>query len=49
MPQQIAPMVTWGTSPEDALPDHRRASPIRRRRPMPPARWHAARRSTTWA
>ncbi len=31
-------MVTWGTSPEDALPDHRRACPTRPTRPTPSRR-----------
>ena len=31
----ISPMVTWGTSPEDATADHGGASPIRRTSPTP--------------
>ena len=46
----IAPMVTWGTSPEDGVADHRARCPTRRRRPTPTRRDdHASARSPTWA
>ena len=47
-PREIAPIVTWGTSPEEALADQRRRSPTLPAPTPRKARRHRRRRSTTW-
>jgi len=45
--RKTRPMVTWGTSPEQALPS-RGANPIRRRKRIPTMRRHESPRSPIW-